>query len=320
MTEPTATEGAKPRDYFERNMWTAYFCLTFSMVTSAVNIIVGRYLRDDIVPMGFVFWRSLLALVILVPFVLPHLREQFPILLRHWKLMIALGTTSAIGGTGFVYYGLKTTTALNAGLVTATQPIMTMVLAWLVLGDYITKRQGVGVFVALMGATVIVTRGDLNVLLGLQLVIGDIWVQGGILGWALFTVLIKKYAPRELNQFVLFFGTTAGAIVVALPLYRLEIGFGGAMPADQTTILIIIYAAIGGTVISVITYTIGIVYIGPGIAGMYANLVPVFTAVLAIGVLGEVLELYHAVGIVLVFAGIYLTTVKRSRRSREAPT
>ena len=320
MTEPTATEGAKPRDYFERNMWAAYFCLTFSMVTSAVNIIVGRYLRDDIVPMGFVFWRSLLAFAILVPFVLPHLREQLPILLRHWKLMIALGTTSAIGGTGFVYYGLKTTTALNAGLVTATQPIMTMVLAWLVLGDYITKRQGVGVVVALMGATVIVTRGDLNVLLGLQLVIGDIWVQGGILGWALFTVLIKKYAPRELNQFVLFFGDDGGGHRRRAPplrpgdrIRRCDAGRPDDDPhhhlrRDRR------HGDIGDHL-----HHRHRLY-RSGISGMYANLVPVFTAVLAIGVLGEVLELYHAVGIVLVFVGIYLTTVMRSRRSRETPT
>ena len=309
MTTPATGEPAKEGDFFERNPWAPYSCVIFAVVFGSSSFIVGRYLRGDIMPMGFVFFRSLVVIAVITALFAPQLRAQLPLLLRHWKLMLGLGFTYAVVGTGVLYYGLQTTTALNAGFIAATQPALMILMAWLTLGDSITWRQGLGVVVAFAGVLAIVCQGDVQALLTLALVVGDFWVQLSILSWSFYAVMVKKYAPAELHPFVLLWGATAAAALLTLPLYGVEMGLGGAMTFDWITVAFIVFTA--SLMGALAAWNIGLTYIGPGMTGMFTNLSPVATALMAIGLLGEVIEAYHAVGMVLVFSGIYLTTVTR---------
>ena len=309
MTTPATAGPAKEGGFFERNPWAPYACVIFAVVFGSSSFIVGRYLREDILPMGFVFWRSLVVIAVIAALFAPKLRAQLPLLMRHWKLMMALGFTYAVIGTGVLYYGLQTTTALNAGFIAATQPILMFLLAWLTLGDSITWRQGLGVVVAFAGVLAIVCQGNIEALLTLALVVGDFWVQLSILSWSVYAVMVKKYAPTELHPFVLLWGATAAAALLTLPLYGIEMGLGGAMAFDWITVAFIVFTA--SLMGALAAWNIGLTYIGPGMTGMFTNLAPVATALMAIGLLGEVFESYHAVGMVLVFGGIYLTTVTR---------
>lgn len=309
MTTPATAGPAKEGDFFERNPWAPYACVIFAVVFGSSSFIVGRYLREDIVPMGFTFWRSIVVIAVITALFAPQIRAQLPLLLRHWKLMIALGLTYAAVGNGVLYYGLQTTTALNAGFISATQPIIMIIMAWLVLSDSITLRQGLGVVVAFIGVLAIVCRGNIETLLTLTFVIGDLWVQLSIVSWSIYAMLVKKYAPTTLHPFVLLWGATVGAALVTLPLYVVEMGLGGAMPFNWVIISLIVFnASLMGALAA---WNIGLTYMGPGKTGMFTNLAPVATALMAIGMLGEVLEAYHAIGMVLVFGGIYLTTVTR---------
>jgi len=50
----------------------------------------------------------------------------------------------------------------------------------------------------------------------------------------------------------------------------------------------------------------GVDAIGPGRAGVYINLVPVFAALLAVLLLGQAFEWYHGAALVMVLAGVWL--------------
>ena len=303
---------AESGSFVSRHIWVAYVLLTATMLFFAGTTVIGRAIREDIPPFGLVFWRSIVAMAVLLPFVAWRLREQLPLIRRHWKVLFAMGVAQTVGGQSVLYIGLQTTTALNAGMLTATQPAIILLLAWLVLGDTASWRQGLGILIAVIGALAIITRGSVTTLLGLDLVVGDLWIQLATVSWASYAILVKR-APPELNPFVLFVAMTAGALVVLTPIYVGEmVVTGRTVPFDLVTLVTVLYIAGPGSILALVFLNTAIKYIGPGRAGAFFYLVPVFTALLAIGLLGETFQTYHLIAIAFVFTGVYIAS--RSRR------
>ena len=302
--------------FVDRHLWAPYSLVTLTVLFFAITTVLARGLRLEMPPVGFVFWRGSVAIVLLAPFIVPRLRAQLPLLLRHWKLVALLAVTQSVSGQALLFVGLQTTTALNVGVITATQPALTMLFAWLLLGEGITRRQAVGLLIAMAGALAITVRGSLAVLLDLDIVIGDVWAQLSIASWALYPVIVKR-VPMEINPFVLFLGITVAAVLCLIPFYGLELLLTPArIEVNAVNITAILYVASLGSILALVCYNVGIAHIGPARASIIFYLMPVFIAALAIGLLGEEMRPYHLVGFVLVLGGVYLTSRKpRQRRT-----
>ncbi len=94
--------------------------------------------------LALVFWRLLLACLILFPFALPHLRRDLPAASKKWKWIFFFGVTGVAGFPIFGYLGLKYTTAINAAVLNSSLPLFMVPTAWLVRGDTIRARQLAG--------------------------------------------------------------------------------------------------------------------------------------------------------------------------------
>ena len=300
------SEALPGRSFVERHAWAPYLVLALAMLFMGSNVVVGRAIRETIPPMGLTFWRCLVAVVLLAPLVAPQLRTQGRVVVRHWRLMLVLGFTWAISGHALVLLGLHTTTAVNAGVITATQPALTMVVAWLLLRHAVASRQILGVVVALVGVVAIIARGDIGTLLGLDVVIGDLWVQLSMVSFAFYNTAVRR-APQGLNAFVLFLATSVSATLILLPFYVAEmVLFGAYVAFDATTAATALYMAVFASILGSALMTMGIKQIGPGKSASFTSLIPVFTAILAVTFLGETLRLYHFIGITLVLGGVYM--------------
>jgi len=308
-------EGLPLRDqgrpgFVDRHLWAPYVLVTLTVVFYAITTVLARGLRLEMPPVGLVFWRCSVAVLLLAPFIVPQLRAQLPLLLRHWKLVVLLAITQSVTGQPLLFVGLQTTTALNVGVMTATQPALTMLFAWLLLGEGITRRQAVGLIIAMAGALAITVRGSLAVLLDLDIVIGDVWAQLSIASWALYPVIVKR-VPRGINPFVLFLGIMVAAVLCLIPFYGMELLLTPArIEFNAVNITAILYIASLGSILALVCYNVGIVHIGPARASIIFYLMPVFIAAMAIGLLGEEMRPYHLVGFVLVLGGVYLTSLK----------
>ena len=296
--------------FVARHGWAPYLLVTMTMLFFASNNVIGRAIREDIPPMGLVFWRNLAALAILAPFMLSRPRAELALALRHWRLMLWLGVGQA--GSVFIYIGLHTTTAINTSLISATLPAFTVIAAWLLVAERINVRQGVGLVIAFTGVVPIITRGDLGALLALNLVIGDLWVQIAVLGWAMYGALVLRL-PTALNPFVAYWAIAVAALVVMAPGYAAELLLtDGRMVFDGVTVVTILYMSVFASILSLVFLNVAIAHIGPVRAGMLFYATPLFTALLAVPFLGESLRLYHLVGATLVLGGVYMTS--RARR------
>ena len=126
----------------------------------------------------------------------------------------------------------------------------------------------------------------------------------GCLFYAAYTIGLKN-RPRVSGMVMLGYFSIA-AFLMTIPLTMIESAvYETVMPGSKGW-LIIIYIAIVPSFISQIFFLRGVDLIGSGSAGLYVNLVPVFSAIIAVVLLSEIFSLYHLSAMIFVFGGIAL--------------
>lgn len=298
-------EAARP-DARRPSGFVASVLLSTAMLLWAGNFITARAIRGALDPLSLNFWRWTLALLVLLLITLPRLdRRQVLAASAHWRLLFALGATGVATFNALVYLALLYTPALNALLVTATAPAVIALLAWATLGESLSQMRAAGIAVSLLGAVVLIARGDLAGILGLATNRGDAIMALAVAAWGAYSVLLRR-CPADIDPLVLLTGTVAAGVVLMLPIW---IWLGAPVPPLRLSIVAALaYIALFASVLAFLAWNRGVSLIGPARAGAYLNLLPVFGAALAVALLGEQVEPYHLIGAALVFAGLFLPT------------
>ena len=286
-----------------------YLLLILTALFWAGNMVVGRGLRDAVPPMSLAFWRWTIALALTLPFALPHLRRQWPLLKEKWRVVVALGAIGVGGYNTFAYVALQYTTATSATMLNSFAPIATIALAFVLLDKRLTRLEAIGVTVSLAGVMVIVARGSVTTLLGLSLNTGDVWMLVAVLSWGIYTVGLQ-WRPAGVDPMLMLAAFMVIGVLMLAPLYLWEILDGRLIDASPLTFAGLVYVGVFPGFLGYVFYNAGVAAVGPGRASLFLHLVPVFATVLAAVFLGERPSWYHFVGIALVFVGIFLTTRK----------
>ncbi len=287
-----------------------YLALLVTAFLWSGNWIVGRAVHEDVPPVALAFLRWVLAAIVFLPFVARGLWAQRAVVAGEWK---RLAVFSLIGVTAFnalVYYGLRTTTAINGSLLNVGVPIFVIVISWAGLGERNSWRQGAGVAVSLVGAVTIISRGDVRALLALDFGTGDLVILFAIFLWALYSVLLRHW-PSELKPLNFLATIMIGGIVLLLPAFVVERWLGAEIILTARSVGGIAYLAFFASVGAYICWNFGVRAIGAGKASLFLHLIPAFATVLAMLLLGEALHFYHLAGVGLILAGIYIATASR---------
>jgi len=284
-----------------------YLLLTLTSLFWAGNMVIGRGLREAVPPMALAFWRWTIALALVLPFALPHLRTQWPRIRAHWPAVIVLGILGVGCYNTFAYVALQYTTATSATLLNSFTPIATIALAFLLLGKRLTRLEAAGVLVSLAGVMIIVGRGSFETLLGFSLNTGDLWMLLAVSIWGAYTVGLQ-WRPTGVDPMLMLAAFTVVGVAMLVPLYAWEISGGRSIAASPTTIAGILYTGVFPGFLGYVFYNHGVAAVGPSRASLFIHLMPVFATLLAAVFLGERPQGYHVAGIVLVFVGIFLTT------------
>ena len=290
--------------------WTAWALLTVAPLTWGGNFVVGRLMRDDLTPLELSFARWALALAVLAPFTARAVWRQRHLVARSWRLLFTLGATG-IGGFHFlVYLALQSTGAINAGLFLSLTPVFIVALSFALFGERITPRQALGIAVSLAGAVVLVMRGDPGALARLGFNTGDLWMIVATPLWAFYSAILRR-APAAIDGPVLITVTIALGLAVLAPFVAWHTAVRGFSAMGPATWAGVAYVALFASVLAYLCWNRGIAAVGANRGGLFMHLVPVFSALLGVAVLGERLQTYHVAGAALVVAGIWLTTARR---------
>ncbi|RPH98251.1 MAG: DMT family transporter [Lysobacterales bacterium] len=291
----------------------AYAVLTLTAFLFACNHIIGRAVHGEVPPVGLSFWRWVVGILVLLPFVLRHGSERWPIYRRHWPAFALLGLFM-IGSTTLVLVALSMTSAINVSLINAVQPTLTVLFAWLFLKEALSARRTVGIVCGAVGVAVMVSRADLALLASLEFQPGDFVALLAMCGFSGYALNLHRL-PRGLSEVESLFAITVAGTALLLPFYLVESIVWKPVPVSTTSIGAILALALLVSVFGNLMWNAGNRMIGPARATIFINLIPVFGSVLAMIFLDERLYAYHLAGGALVGLGLYLAAVKRRASS-----
>jgi drug/metabolite transporter (DMT)-like permease len=290
-----------------------YVLLVLTTLFWSGNFVLGRAVNAIFTPFTLSFWRWAVALAILLPFVWTSLREQGPLIRRHWPILLLLSLLGVVNFNTFVYIGLQSTTATNAVLMLSVTPVLIVALSFLLLRQTVTGWQALGIAISLVGVLVLVGRGEPRSLLARQVNPGDLWILAAVVSWALYSVCLR-WRPAELKPLNFQAATMAIGVVLLAPFYGWDLAQERWVALNAATVGVIFYLALFPSILAYIFWNRAVAELGANRAGQFLHLMPAFGAVLAMLFLGERLYGFHGVGIALIAAGIYLAT-GRGRKS-----
>jgi len=305
MTSPATTSAAQ-------SPVAAYGMLITVMLLWGSNVVIGRYIAGDWSPYALSVWRWGLALLVLLPFTaIPAWRHR-AVILQHWKLLLVLGVLGVGVFNTMLYVALNYTTAINVALINSTTPICILLISRVMIGTRMAPRVIAGVVLGLLGAALIITRGDPLAVLSLGFNTGDIIQAIAIISWSFYSVLLQRH-PVQLPPLALQLVLIVVGFPVVAAIFLLMPGIGAAMPRHGWDWAMVAYLAVAVSLGSTLLWYLSVRSVGARVAGFFNYLTPPIVAVLSMVFLDERLQPFHAVGFALILGGILLATLAARR-------
>jgi drug/metabolite transporter (DMT)-like permease len=286
-----------------------YLLLVLAPTFWGGNMVASRLAVGQIDPFLLLLGRWVGAVLLLVPFVLPHLRND------RRKILGSLGWLAFYGALGFagfnmlVYAGARFTAGVNISIEQASIPVIVLIGNFLVFRIRARTFQIVGLIFTFIGVVWVATHGEPHRILDLSVNIGDAMVLLACLLYALYSLTLR-YRPN-IHWLSFMFVTSIAALAASVVFL---FAFGGGMETlvtrlPQTTPtgwLCVAYVMSFPTILAQIFYARGVEIVGPNRASIFINLLPIFGTVLSVIVLGERLQSFHLLAAALVVIGIAL--------------
>jgi drug/metabolite transporter (DMT)-like permease len=287
---------------------------TLCWLLSAGVYIAAKAVTTEMPPWALCFWRVFIAALILLPITSRHWPAMISLIRNRWLSLLIIGGLGLSITQGLIYVGLNYTTAINAGLIIALMPVITMILARFLVSEPVGIWQFIGSVIAFVGMAIIVTRGDLLALLRLDLNVGELFVVCAAVAFALYTVLLRR-AKYELPGLPLLVVLLGAGVLAAIPFYAWELLHDDRTALNAKGLLALIYTAGPGGALMYYLFNLSVQALGASRAGVFLYLQTVFVAVLAYFLLGERLLSYHLEGAFFILVGVLLVMLLKPGRA-----
>jgi drug/metabolite transporter (DMT)-like permease len=313
MTTSVTDSGAAPSKRWIANQ--PYLLLAITSACWAGNAVVGKLAAGHIAPVTLSFLRWSLAFLIVLPFALPHLVRDWPVIRSKLGLMVLLSATGIGAFNTMQYWALEHTTAINTLLLQPTAPLFVAMWSLLLLGVRLTLAQAGGILLSLIGVLVIMTHGDLLSLKDIDFNRGDLIFVLALFIFGLYSVLVPRRPPMHGLSFLGFtFGCGAACMI---PLFIRELATQPFMEMNAPNLLTLAYVALFPSIIAYLCFNRGVQLIGANRAAPFFHLVPVFGTIMSIVFLGERPQLFHFIGFALVLTGVFVASRKPVKPAAE---
>ena len=281
-----------------------HFLLTLTSIFWAFNTVAGRAAVGEVSPLLIVSVRWFFVSIILSILCRNQLIETWSILNKKIKWLIFMGLFGFTGFNSAYYVAAHDTIAINLGLVQGTMPAFIIIIAWIWLKDKINFTQFLGVLITFIAVLIVVCSGNFNALIELELNSGDIVMIFACTLYAIYAVGLRKKPKISALPLLTFFAYIA--FLGSFPGLIYEIYSNQLILPGQKGFIILGVIIIFPSFLAQIFFMKGVEKIGPSRSGLYTNLVPVFSSLLAVFFLGEEFQFFHLLSLIMIFTGIYL--------------
>ena len=292
------------------------FYLTTAALMWAGNAIVGKILVQSSSPVLLNTIRWGVTALILLPFAWRVFGSASPL----WQSSKRFALLSLLGVGSYnvlLYLALESSTPINVTLIGASMPIWAIVIGALFYKEQPNIKQIIGAVISLIGVTVVIVRGELERLIEIEFVAGDLLMVLATILWGAYSWMLSH--PKESTErtwpWSYFLLAQVGfgfcwSLGFAVTEWQLEYSY---FTWSWPTVFMIIYVIIGPSLIAYRCWGLGVSGAGATVATFFTNLIPLFTAILSTLLLQKPPELFQGVAFALILAGIYLSIQKKKR-------
>ena len=290
--------------------YLAYSLLILATLFWSGNFIVGKFATlFQIPPLTLNVFRWITVWIILMPFTYKEIFINLPNIKKKWFVISFMGVITISTFNSVVYFALNYTQVINAVLVLAAIPAATIFFSSLMNIEKTNIFQLIGLFLSIIGIGSIISNGDIQKITSLNFNKGDLWMLVCVFTWALYSTLLKKNKFR-FSHFTLIQLMVSVGILFLIPQFFYEKSIGLELIFNKAFFLILFYVVVFPAIAAYYCWQKGVEIIGPNRASMFIQLMPLFSAVMAIIIFNEKFELYHFIGAAFIVLGIYLSNKK----------
>lgn len=277
----------------------------------AGNAIVGRLVHEMVPPLMLNFLRWTIALVILLPLG----RGIFSAggeLRRHRRQLSILGLLGIGMYNALQYLALQTSTPINVTLVAASMPVWMLLIGWLFFNAGVARKQVIGAAFSIGGVLLVLSRGNLDQLLAMRLVAGDVFMIVATISWSFYSWLLTRATVGDALR-----GDWAAFLLAQVAF---GVAWSGAFAAGEWLVTAravawswplagaLLFVAVGPAILAFRCWGLGVQRVGPSVAGFFSNLTPLFAALMSSAFLGELPHAYHIAAFAMIVGGIVLSS------------
>ncbi|MFJ8528094.1 DMT family transporter [Bacillus sp. NPDC094106] len=263
---------------------------------------VSKYAVQYFSAVHIAAWRFGIAAFVMLCILIVRKNFEREIWKQNIGYYVLLGLVGVFGFNFFFFLGMKHTEAINGSLIMATNPLVTTILASVILRERIVKRQAIGMLFALLGVIFVITQGAFSALQNLAFSKGDFYILLGNICWGLYGVLGRKFIKNGNPLQTTTYTMTVGALAFIMVSFMQK----SVVPIPEVPLfawLSILFVAIGMSVLGYLWWNKGIAQIGAAKTSLFFNLVPVVTILISFAE-GVNITTAQCLGMILVITGV----------------
>jgi len=282
----------------------AYFALLAMALVWGIAPPVIKYTLQYADPVNFLFYRFLLASIIVIGPLVVQLYRNRPTL-RELFTLIFVGFIGTPLSLYLLFLGIDRTTSVESSIIWVLSPILILLGGWSLLKEKIDLNEKIGAVLAILGILLTVIQPLFENGINPENLKGNLLVLGGTICWAVYSLLVKKDNNKKLSPFIL---TASSFVIAAICFFPFAATSNFAL--DLRALPGIIYMAIFGSIVAYLAYTYAISKIEVSEASMFTYLEPLFGVPAAMVFLGEKITFPFIIGAVLITTGIIISQRK----------
>ncbi|GHV01359.1 membrane protein [Bacteroidia bacterium] len=286
-----------------------------AQIIFGVNMIIGKKALawDAVSPDALTLYRMVGTMLLMWFASLFFPRERVA---RRDLLLLLLASLfgMTINQTIFIR-GLSLTSPVNASMIATISPIITMALAALYLREPITWKKATGVFLAVIGALILILGGDRADNLDGNLR-GDLLCLLSCTSFAVYLTFFRDVVRRYSFITVMKWMFTFAALCT-LPFGHRYLSLEVWNAMNTEALLEVGYVVVLSTFVAYLLVSIGQQTLRPTVVSIYSNIQPLVASIATVALGMGAFGWRKAGAAALIFAGVYITTISRSRAQME---
>jgi drug/metabolite transporter (DMT)-like permease len=301
----------------------AYFFLLITVLIWGVAGPVIKYTLGGLSPILFLTYRLAVSSLVALPFLF-LVKHEKPKSFTDLFLILFYAFLSSTVGLGLLFWGLKKTTVLEMSIMDLVGPLLIVFAGSMFLKEHVTKKEKVGLSIALIGTTLTIIEPVLTDGLEFGQASGNFFIFLSLIAGAIAAVVLKEllrkgYSPLGLANISFLVGFSSFA-----PFAVRELGFAGIFKTISTLppsyhLGVLFMALLSGN-LAYFLYNFAYKTIEISEGALFSYLIPITSALIAVFFMDEVLSFPFIIGAIIVSVGVMIAEIKKTRYNSSSRT